>query len=314
MDIQEAIMEIKQLRTFQVASTTLNFTHTAKALNYAQSSVTAQIKSLELELGTSLFERLGKRLILTQAGHQLKNYADHILHLSHEAKNNISSNQLASTITIGAQESQCTYRLPFLLKEFKTQYPLLNLVFKPAHSDAKAADDLVSGKIDIAFLIDTVKTNQQLHTETLLKEKLTLVASPQNTLSVKSKILAEDLENETYLLTEKGCSYRVVFEQILHSRGLSLDNTIEFVSIEAIKKCVIANLGIALLPEMTVKNDIEKGELVEVSWDEELPLLMTKMVLHKDKYISAPLRAFMELTREHFSVHTSPFQGATYSY
>lgn len=304
-------MEIKQLRTFQVACTTLNFTQTAKILNYAQSSVTAQIKTLELELGTSLFERLGKRLILTQSGQQLKGYADNILHLSHEAVNNISLNQLASTITIGAQESQCTYRLPSLLKEFKTQYPLLNLIFKPAHSDTKATEDLVEGKIDIAFLIDTVKVNQQLHTETLLKEKLTLVSSPQNTLATKTVINPEDLENETFLLTEKGCSYRMIFEQLLHSRGLSLDKTIEFVSIEAIKKCVSANLGIALLPEMTVKDDLEKGELVEILWDEELPLLVTKMVVHKDKYISVPLQAFMELTRDHFSVKSKDTQSLT---
>ena len=78
-------MEIKQLVTFKHAAENLNFTQTAKILNFAQSSVTAQIKSLEDEIGKPLFERLGKRLILTEAGHQFKRYAEKMINLSQEA-------------------------------------------------------------------------------------------------------------------------------------------------------------------------------------------------------------------------------------
>ena len=79
-------IEIKQLITFKTAAENLNFTYTAKILNFAQSSVTAQIKALENELETPLFERLGKRLVLTEAGREFKRYADKMIQLTNEAK------------------------------------------------------------------------------------------------------------------------------------------------------------------------------------------------------------------------------------
>ncbi len=94
----------------------MNFTLTAKQLNFAQSSVTAQIKSLEAELGTPLFERLGKRIILTESGKKYKQYADEIIRLSEEAQLSINEKEWKGKIVIGAQESQCTYRLPPILK------------------------------------------------------------------------------------------------------------------------------------------------------------------------------------------------------
>lgn len=106
-------MELKQLITFITAAEHVNFTLTAKMLNYAQSSVTSQIKSLEEEIGTPLFERLGKRLILTEAGKTFKSYAQKIIALTEEAK--MATNQVretTGTLKIGATESQCTYRLP----------------------------------------------------------------------------------------------------------------------------------------------------------------------------------------------------------
>ncbi|RBN41035.1 LysR family transcriptional regulator, partial [Priestia megaterium] len=124
-------IEIKQLITFKTAAENLNFTYTAKILNFAQSSVTAQIKALENELETPLFERLGKRLVLTEAGREFKRYADKMIQLTKEAKNAVSGvEEPAGTLIIGSSESQCTYRLPPILKEFKDQFPKVKMIFK----------------------------------------------------------------------------------------------------------------------------------------------------------------------------------------
>jgi DNA-binding transcriptional LysR family regulator len=149
-------MEIKQLITFKHAAENLNFTQTAKLLNFAQSSVTAQIKALEDEIGKPLFERLGKRLILTEAGRTFKSYADKIIALSQEAVTAANGEEeISGTLTIGAQESQCTYRLPLILKEFKSAFPKVKLVFKPAHSDEIARKQLMEGLFVNADLILT---------------------------------------------------------------------------------------------------------------------------------------------------------------
>mgnify|MGYP001063761496 CR=1 FL=1 len=291
-------MEIKQLITFKHAAENLNFTQTAKILNFAQSSVTAQIKSLEEEIGKPLFERLGKRLILTEAGHQFKSYAEKMINLSQEAITAAKGEEeLSGTLTIGAQESQCTYRLPLILKEFKTAFPKVKLVFKPAHSDEMARKQLMEGLLDIAFIMDESKPDGSLKVERLIKEELKLVASPNQS---KSDFSIDDLKHETLLLTEAGCSYRNMFEESLNLLGIYSLDKIEFASIEAIKQCVVAGLGVALLPEMVVKKDIEEGRMKELPWKSSVPPLYTQIAWHKDKWITPPLAEFISLTRKMF--------------
>lgn len=291
-------MEIKQLITFKHAAENLNFTQTAKILNFAQSSVTAQIKSLEDEIGKPLFERLGKRLFLTEAGHQFKSYAEKMINLSQEAITAAKGEEeLSGTLTIGAQESQCTYRLPLILKEFKTAFPKVKLVFKPAHSDEMARKQLMEGLLDIAFIMDESKPDGSLKVERLIKEELKLVASPNQS---KSDFSIDDLKHETLLLTEAGCSYRNMFEESLNLLGIYSLDKIEFASIEAIKQCVVAGLGVALLPEMVVKKDIEEGRMKELPWKSSVPPLYTQIAWHKDKWITPPLAEFISLTRKMF--------------
>ncbi|MEK4426092.1 LysR family transcriptional regulator [Solibacillus sp. FSL K6-1523] len=291
-------MDIKQLITFKHAAENLNFTQTAKILNFAQSSVTAQIKSLEDEIGKPLFERLGKRLILTEAGHQFKRYAEKMINLSQEAITAANGEEeLTGTLTIGAQESQCTYRLPLILKEFKAAFPKVKLVFKPAHSDEMARKQLMEGLLDIAFIMDESKPDGSLKVERLIKEELKLVTSPNQS---KSDFSIDDLKHETLLLTEAGCSYRNIFEESLNSLGIYSLDKIEFASIEAIKQCVVAGLGVALLPEMVVKKDIEEGRMKELPWKSSIPPLYTQIAWHKDKWITPPLAEFISLTRKMF--------------
>lgn len=292
-------MENKQLITFKVAAETLNFTQTAKILNFAQSSITAQMKSLEAELGTPLFERLGKRLILTEAGRKFQLYADKMIKLNEEAKMAVGGDkELSGTIIIGAQESQCTYRLPPILMEFKKQYPNVKVIFKPAHSDEMARRELQEGLLDIAFIMDTSKPGDTLRIEYLIEEKIKMVVSPDHLLLAKSEISPKELENETFLLTESGCSYRTLLEDSFRSVEVYPKNKFEFGSIEAIKQCVIAGLGIAVLPEMAVEEDIRLGKMKELAWVNTLSPVFTQIAWHKDKWMTPPLQALIELTHE----------------
>lgn len=294
-------MEIKQLITFNMAAETLNFTQTAKLLNFAQSSVTAQIKALEAEMGTPLFERLGKRLSLTDAGCRFKTYAEKMIRISEEAKLIVSgTEEQTGTLMVGAQESQCTYRLPSILKEFKSLFPQVKLIFKPAHSDEMAREQLAGGVLDVAFIMDTCRPGEALVIEPLIKEELVIVASSTHPLLQKSEVSPEDLEHETLLLTEAGCSYRNIFEDFFRAAGVYALNKIEFGSIEAIKQCVIAGLGIALLPKMAVEADIKAGRMNELGWKNTAAPTYTQIAWHKDKWMTPPLKAFIDLTRQTF--------------
>lgn len=294
-------MDTKQLITFKTAADLLNFTQTAKILNFAQSSVTAQIKSLEAELGTHLFERLGKRLILTEAGKQFKLYAEKMIKISEEAKEMVNGDEEPSgTLTIGAQESQCTYRLPVLLKQFKKQFPKIKIVFKQSYSNDQAREQIVEGKLDIAFILDKVKSMDAIHLETLIQEELKIVVASDYQLPTRNDVFPHYYENETFLLTEKGCSYRTILEESFQSANLSILNKFEFVSIEAIKQCVNEGLGIAVLPAMVVEKEIKEGKMQEITWMNLDSTIHTQIAWHKDKWVTSPLRAFIELTRTTF--------------
>lgn len=295
-------MEIKQLITFKVAAESLNFTQTAKKLNFAQSSVTAQIKTLEAELGTPLFERLGKRLFLTEAGKKFQLYADKMIALSNEAKMAVKDDEeMAGTLIIGAQESQCTYRLPSIIKRFKAQFPQIKLIFKPAHSNKDAKEQLMEGKVDLAFILDECKTEDALHVEPLMKEELKVVAASGHRLLEQPSISTKDLESETLLLTELGCSYRTLFEELFRTEDVYPANKIEFVRVEAIKQCVITDLGIAVLPAIVVEKDIGEGTIKELVLKNTITPIYTQIAWHKDKWMTVPLQQFIEVTRESFT-------------
>jgi len=294
-------LETKYLYTFLTAAKTLNFTQTAKMLDYAQSSITAQIKSLEEELGTLLFERLGKRIFLTEAGMQLKHYAEKMVKLDKEMRDAVTGeNKLKAILTIGAQESQCTYRLPVILQEFKQLHPQVELIFKPVHTSEIAKNLLQTDTLDLAIITDTRNVVSTIHTETLLEEDLVLVASPTHHFHRKEKLTLEEIGKETILLTEKGCSYRTQFESKFQLEGIYPDHVIEFVSIEAIKQCAIAGLGIALLPRMVVEKELNSGLLLQFPISLALNQIYTEMAWHKDKHIPSYLEAFIQIVRKHY--------------
>jgi DNA-binding transcriptional LysR family regulator len=173
----------------------------------------------------------------------------------------------------------------------------VKLVFKPAHSDEIVRNHLMEGLLDVAFIMDISKPEGSLRVEQLVKEEFKMVVASNYSKPVFS---LNDLKDETFLLTKMGCSYRMLFENSLKSAGVFPMDKIEFSSIETIKQCVIAGLGVALLPEMAVKKDIIEGKMREIPWKGFEPSLFTQIAWHKDKWSTSPLEAFINLTRQIF--------------
>lgn len=294
-------MDIKQLQTFLVASETLNFTQTAKQLGYAQSSITAQIKALEEEMGVELFERLGKKLILTVSGEEFQVYATKMVNLHLEMMEEVTGlGEKYLKITIGAQESQCTYRLPAILAELKKKYPKIQVIFKPVHTREIAQEMIHRGELDFALITDTFKSLPTLEIKPLVQEEIIFVTSSSTAKEGDSTDFLTDLSNQTLLLTEQGCSYRNQLENMLTMQNIYPKQVIEFVSIEAIKQCTIAGLGISYLPKMVVEQELEKGTLKALTSGIQLESIFTQLAWHKDKKMEDHFKYFIELTRFYY--------------
>lgn len=299
-DLEVEEMDIKQLQTFLTASETLSFTQTAQLLDYAQSTITAQIKSLEEELGVVLFERLGKRITLTEEGKRLQQYAQKMLDLEMEMKNAMLNEQEQAVLKIGAQESQCVYRLPSILQQFQKSHPQVKIIFKPVHTTEIAKDLLQSGNLDVAFITDIYRETPMLHRERLLQEQLIFVSAPTDDNKGENVFSLQELSKETMLLTESGCSYRNQLEIELQQEGLHPYQMIEFASIEAIKQCVMAGLGISFLPKMVVEKELENGSLKELDPFLSLVPIFTDIAWHKDKHIQPYLSDFIKISQERY--------------
>lgn len=298
-------MELRQLNTFRTVATTLSFTRAAETLNYAQSSVSAQIQELEEEYGLPLFERLGRKVALTQAGQRLLVYAEKILDLAHEARSVVSNgDEPAGTLVITTPESVCTYLLPPVLECLREQYPRLELVFRPLIGVEGLERQLSEGAADAAVEIMEAQRFEQLILEPLCQVPIYVVARPDHRLARQQQIEISDFRNETLLLTERGCTYRAAFERILHQAGVRPATVMEFHSIEAIKQCVLGGMGVAVLPEMAVHSELLQGRLVRLSYPGQPTTLMTYLTWHKDKWQSPALQAFLRVTREMLTGNT----------
>lgn len=291
-------MELRQLVIFRVAATHLNFSRAAVELNYVQSNVTSQIQVLEEELGVRLFDRLGRRVVLTDAGRQLLRYTEQILGLVDEARIAVATGQEpAGTIVLAAPETLCTYRLPPLLQCFRQQFPRVQVLFQPT-SVADLQRSVSEGVVDAAFMLDAPLQAADLIIEPLVREPLLVVAPPDHHLAGAAKVEPADLQGEPVILVE-GCTYRTWFKRTLHAAGVYPSLNLAMNSVEAIKQCVIVGMGITILPAVTVSAELAGGKLAVLNWTEEFAAV-TQMLWHKDKWLSPALSAFLETARVMF--------------
>ncbi|SHK54523.1 LysR family transcriptional regulator [Desulforamulus aeronauticus] len=291
-------MELRQLRTFLTIAKLESFTQAAETLGYAQSSVTAQVRLLEESLGVKLFERLGRRIILTQEAKNLIPYAEQILKLVSEAHNVVSGTSIPKgTLTIGTVESLSITRLPKVFEEYHNRYPNVEIVLN-FDVCSKNLRLLRTNVLDVTFIIDRKLNSQEFIVEELTPEQITVLVSPGHHLAAKKEIYPADLQGESLILTEEECTYRIILENILAEAGVQPKYKMGVNSIQAIKQFTISGLGVTLLPETAVKQEVETGQLVKIPWAGPDFKLINQLVYHKDKWMSPTLQSFLELTRQ----------------
>ena len=290
-------MDIHRLKTFKTAATLLNFNRTADALHYSQSTVSAQIKTLEDEIGVLLFERNGKQLSLTEAGEKMLNYSLKLLAIHEEAISDISGRrEPAGILTIRAPQTITTYHLPRVLAEFQPRFPKVRFDVTSC-ALYSLEHELQIGTVDLAFLLADSVQAADLNVEMLKAEQIIMVAKPDHLLCSKKHIGFQGLRGEHIFLPKADCSYRMSFEQSLMMNKAEPALILEFNSIEAIKKCVAAGLGITVIPEIAVREELKQGKLVRLDWSEESEAAVL-MIWHKEKWISPAMGAFMESMRK----------------
>jgi DNA-binding transcriptional LysR family regulator len=291
-------MEVRQLQIFRTLAEELNFTRTAAKVHTVQSNVTAQIKALEEELGGPLFDRLGRRVTLTDAGRNFLPFADQALAAMEQGQRAVQSGaEPSGPLRVGVPESMLAYRLPQVLRIFHRRFPHVELIFRPQY-DEVLPTMLETGKLDMAVCMIESSPNMTIRSVRLRSERIFLLAHPAHPLTGRRNVKAADLAGQTLLLTESGCGYRLKLDQQMALENIRPGNVTEFSSVEAIKQCILAGMGLGLLPAIVVARELRQLQLKALHWAGPSMDIATHMLWHKDKWISPAMAAFMELVKE----------------
>lgn len=292
-------MEIRQLQTFLTIAELGGFTKAAEYLGYAQSTITAHIQILENELGVVVFDRLGKKIVLTDAGKRLLPKVRQMLEIYKDIENiSENNNCIYGDLVIGAGESLSIYRLGEILKEYRRTFPKVNIILKNSIcSDLRKR--LHNGELDVIFTIEQQITDEDLVIRNLKDEKMMFISASEVDLNFLYSNAKNSMAKEPIIFSEKGCSFRIFFENYLKQKKIKYENPLEFSSIEAAKKCVMNGLGISLLPFYAVESEIEQGSLKGVELPRSSNDFHTQLVYHKDKKISQPMSKLIEITLKH---------------
>ncbi|HZG79732.1 MAG TPA: LysR family transcriptional regulator [Brevibacillus sp.] len=290
-------MDTRYLQTFREVAKWQSFTRAAEVLGYAQSSITTQIQNLENEFGVVLFERWGRKIRPTQAGEVLLSYSEQLLAILDEARGQLSDQaQLAGTLTIGTVESLAAFYLPPYLQKFRQEQPKMRVLLHPGICD-ELRQGVKEGAYDFAFILDRWQEHPDLVCLNLGEEELVVIAAPGHRLERAQKVEAEDFSGENWIFTEEGCSYRIIMENVLRKANAVVHSSLEFGSMEAIKQCVTYDLGIALVPKITVTEEVKNGTLIILPFTHPEVRVYRQLVYHQKKWMPQAMHYFIDLLK-----------------
>ncbi|KHD09266.1 LysR family transcriptional regulator [Candidatus Thiomargarita nelsonii] len=286
-------MTLRQLTLFKAVAQHLSFTRAAAELCLTQPAVSIQIKQLEGHMGMSLFEQIGKRIFLTDAGRELYGACEDIfaridaLEISlNELQGSIKGQLKLSVVTTAA------YFTPHLFKAFLQQYPQVHLNLNVTNRTS-ILERLANNEDDLVIM-GQVPERLHVTAHQFLENPLVVLAPPQHPLVEQSNIPLKRLAQETILFREVGSGTRLAIERCFATQDLELQTNMELGSSDAIKQGVMAGLGISVLSQHTVTLELATGalKLLDV---ENFPLKRYWYVAHlTEKKLSLVARTFLD--------------------
>src|SRR5262249_12267863 len=255
------ILETRQLLAFATIVETGGFTKAARKLHLTQSALSHQIKSLETQLQTSVFARLGKRVVLTQSGEVLLPYATAVLQQLHMARETIAALQEPGRgrLRVSAASYSCDQILPHVLREFCARYPEVELFVAAEYTD-RAVQSVLGGTLDMAICLQPPNADG-LHIEPLCRDELVVIVAPQHPWARRRHVQWSDLATQVLITYNHASETFQMTQRELHKRGVSIHESMEVRHSSAVMEMVKVGLGVALLPRWVVRDDVQMGTL-----------------------------------------------------
>jgi LysR family transcriptional regulator, low CO2-responsive transcriptional regulator len=297
--MQTSTLNLHQLATFQVVAKHCSFVRAAEELHFSQPAVSAQIRHLEKSLGVKLFDQIGRRTHLTQAGEELYLYSQKIFLVIDETLEIMEAlrSPYYGRLSVGADTTVGSYVIPGLLGKFHQIYPQVEISLEVLNRLA-LVDALMNNRVEMAVM-GAVPDDMPVEIEPLVYNSLVLVAAPTHRLAGIKNVPIEELGREYFLLREPGSGTRSALEATLGDAGVPLRVSMQVGNNSAIKQGVAAGLGIALISQVALDMELETNRLVILNV-EGFPITRQWRLVHvKDKYLSATAKAFKSFLLQH---------------
>lgn len=304
-------MTIRHIRIFlAVCAQGCNTTRAAESLHMTQPAVSLAIHELEEYYGMRLFDRIGRRLMLTEPGRRFLEYASHVASLFDEMErqlrdwDHLGLLRVGASITIGAQF------LPSYVKTFTQLHPGVRIQAS-VESSEQLERRLLENTLDFA-LMEGVVHSDSLVSEEYLEDHLAIICAADGPFHHGQELTLEEFTRQSFLLRERGSGTREEFDRVLETAGVSVRPLWEAMSTTALVNAVICGLGIAVLPYRMVIGPLERGLVVAIRVKGLSFRRCFRIVWHKNKFLSPLAKSFLELCRSYEMDYPMPQYNGLY--
>lgn len=288
-------MTLRHLKIFVAVCETGSATAAGEKLYIAQPSISLAISELEDYYGIKLFDRIAKRLHITDAGKHFLQYAAHIVGLFEDMEKEVKNFDVMGVIRIGTSITIGNYLLPSYIIEFKRTHPQMDVKVVIDNSD-KIQQYVLSNQIDIG-LIEGIVHSSYIIKHKFRNDELVLISANDHPFAQQKNIELSQLQNENLILREAGSAGREIFESTMIVHGLEISPTWESTSTQAIIRAVQANLGISVLPYLLVKESIDRKEITQFQLDGIRFQRSFYVIYHRNKFLTESAKNFIALCK-----------------
>lgn len=286
-------MTLRHLKIFITVADLGSMTAAAKALYIAQPTVSQSISELEDYYGIKLFDRLSKKLFITEKGSQLLSYARHITDLVNEMEYVMKNPNKSGTIKVGASLTIGTYLLPELVNEFIRQYQFWQV--KAVTKNTQDIEQLIiRNEIDFAVVEGMVHT-PDIIANPFMDDDLLLVCGRKHKLYGIKSISPGELSGLRFIVREKGSGTRELFENMMAMNEIKWQPDWECNGSDVLKSAAVSGIGVAVISKLLVKKELETGELSGIKIDNIDLKRKFSVIYHKNKFLTNGMKAFMDL-------------------
>lgn len=291
------MMELRNILTFIRVAELGSFSKAAESMGYAQSTVTIQIQQLEEELGRPLFDRINRRIALTDFGEQVLPLARRIRNTEKEISTlDISPEKLSGTLRIGVVESLIFSNFLALIAKYRSIYPNVVLDFHIA-SSVEIVESLRNNRLDIGCYLANGDVSSDVVYHYLKPAPVVFVVNRSHPLADKPHVSNQDISNERFILTEDNSIYNHTLRTLFQKYSLTVKESIYLKSTRGIVDLLKYSGGISFLPEYVVANEVQHGNLSIISSDFPCVEITLAVTTHKNKWISPKMKGLLELIK-----------------